>query len=88
MAMKEELAKCGVEVEVKENEIFIFPSEMHTPQKAIDGHNDHRIVMAMAVLLSYVGGDITGAEAVTKSYPDFFTQMKKLGIENDYGAEH
>ena len=49
----------------------------------IDGHNDHRIVMALSLLLSITGGEIEGCEAVCKSYPDFFKDIKKLGI----GAE-
>lgn len=43
--------------------------------------NDHRIVMASAVLSSVADGDseIVGAEAVQKSYPTFFTDYAKLG---------
>jgi 3-phosphoshikimate 1-carboxyvinyltransferase len=37
--------------------------------------------MAMSVLLSRLGGEIEGAEAVAKSYPDFFEKIRKLGIE-------
>jgi 3-phosphoshikimate 1-carboxyvinyltransferase len=35
----------------------------------------------MAVLSSLTGGEIEGAEASRKSYPDFFEVIKKLGIE-------
>jgi 3-phosphoshikimate 1-carboxyvinyltransferase len=45
------------------------------------GHNDHRIVMALSVILSKIGGDISGAEAVKKSYPEFFEDIKKLFAE-------
>jgi len=43
--------------------------------------NDHRIVMASAVLSSVANGEseIVGAEAVQKSYPTFFTDYAKLG---------
>ena len=44
-------------------------------------HNDHRIVMAMSVLLSITGGEIIGAEAVAKSYPKFFDDILSLGIK-------
>ena len=37
--------------------------------------------MAMSVLLSRLGGEVEGAEAVSKSYPDFFERIKQLGIE-------
>ena len=43
--------------------------------------NDHRIVMAMSVILSKTGGSINGVEAVRKSYPKFFEDIIKLGAE-------
>ena len=46
-----------------------------------NGHNDHRIVMALSLLCSITGGTITGAEAVAKSYPNFFETIASLGIE-------
>ena len=80
-AMAAELAKLGVPVEVGEDEVVVGACTLHAPQVPIDGHNDHRIVMAMAVLLTLTGGEIEGAEAVNKSFPDFFEKLKKLGIE-------
>ena len=47
----------------------------------LDGHNDHRIVMAMSVILSKIGGTIDGVEAIKKSYPGFFKDIKELGAE-------
>jgi 3-phosphoshikimate 1-carboxyvinyltransferase len=40
--------------------------------------------MALSLLLSVTGGAIDGAEAVRKSYPDFFTVLQSLGIEVDF----
>jgi 3-phosphoshikimate 1-carboxyvinyltransferase len=37
--------------------------------------------MALSVILTLVGGEIEGAEAVSKSYPDFFSVIKELGIK-------
>ena len=37
--------------------------------------------MALAVLLTVLGGEITGAEAVAKSFPDFFERLSALGVE-------
>ena len=50
------------------------------PREILCGHNDHRIVMAISILLTRTGGTIDGAEAVSKSLPDFFERMKKLGV--------
>ncbi|MCR4684515.1 MAG: 3-phosphoshikimate 1-carboxyvinyltransferase [Lachnospiraceae bacterium] len=79
--MCEELAKCGVETIMEENFIRILPSALHAPKAELSGHNDHRIVMALSVLLTRIGGTITGAEAVRKSYPGFFDDLRELGIQ-------
>lgn len=82
-AMAEELAKFGVKVKVGENRISVVaPSELTPPNTPIHGHNDHRIVMACAILLTLTGGEIEGAEAVNKSYPNFFEDLSSL-IKSD-----
>ncbi len=83
-AMAEELNKCGIAVDVAENTVTVHPGRLHTPDCLLHGHNDHRIVMALSVLCSLVGGTIDDAEAVKKSYPDFFTVLKGLGLEVTY----
>ncbi len=47
----------------------------------VDSFNDHRIVMASAIAAQYSENKvvINGAEAVNKSYPNFFEDYKKLG---------
>ena len=79
--MAEELAKFSVKTEVYDNEIEVSKSYLRPPTEPINGHNDHRIVMAMSLLLTLTGGEIEGAEAVKKSYPDFFDDIKTLGIK-------
>lgn len=79
-AMKEELAKFGCSITVEDNRILVPKSVLKAPTKEIYGHNDHRIVMAMAVLLTLTGGIIDGVEAVSKSYPDFFNILSTLGV--------
>ena len=80
-AMAEELQKFGVTAEVLEKEVFISGQGLRKPEECLDGHNDHRIVMSEAVLLTQTGGIIDGAEAVAKSFPDFFQKLAFLGIE-------
>ncbi|MBO4220185.1 MAG: 3-phosphoshikimate 1-carboxyvinyltransferase [Clostridia bacterium] len=70
-AMKTELAKFGVIADVQKNYIEIG-SGVDTPAEPLFGHNDHRIVMALSVICARTGGTIIGAEAVRKSFPDFF----------------
>ena len=80
-AMAEELAKFGCNTEVWENEITVHPRVLKTPELPLSGHNDHRIVMALSLLCSITGGSIYGAEAVNKSFPDYFRKLASLGIK-------
>lgn len=80
-AMAEELSACGVTVTVEEDSVTVSPIGLHAPTRPLCGHNDHRIVMALSVLLSLLGGEITEAQAVRKSYPTFFADLKRLGIK-------
>ena len=49
----------------------------------MQGHNDHRVVMSLAVLAAAAGLPLTveDAQAVEKSWPGFFTAIKPLGVE-------
>lgn len=79
-AMACELAKCGVRTDIEENAITVHAG-IKAPSKPLLGHNDHRVVMALAVLLSALGGELEGTEAVNKSFPSFFNRLSALGAE-------
>ncbi len=79
-AMQQELLKFGCELIIEENSVTVKKCELHPPKERLCGHNDHRIVMSLAVILTLFGGEIEGCEAVSKSYPDFFSDIKRLGI--------
>lgn len=78
--MAEELKKFGANVKVYENSVEIEKTQLKQPIVPLCGHNDHRIVMALSVLAAVFGAEIDGAEAVNKSYPDFFRVIKKAGV--------
>lgn len=78
--MAEELEKFGANVKVYENSVEIKKTQLKPPIVPLCGHNDHRIVMALSVLAVVFGAEIDGAEAVNKSYPDFFRDIKKAGV--------
>ena len=86
-AMKSELKKFGITVDVEENDVIVHPGELCAPTEPLSGHNDHRIVMALSVLLTATGGVIEGAEAVNKSFPDFFERLQDLGVDLTYGMD-
>ena len=81
-AMADCLKKIGVEVEEREDGLLITGG-CNPPEGeiVIDSHGDHRIVMALAIAAVSLGVDITieHADAVNKSYPSFFAELKKLG---------
>jgi len=83
-AMHEELTKLGGGLVFGNNMITVPKQKLQYQGKIIDGHNDHRIVMAMSVVLSCIGGEITGIEAVRKSYPGFFDDIRQLGAEVEF----
>ncbi len=80
-AMRLELAKFGIGVDVKEDSITVRKGSLTRPRTELFGHNDHRIVMSLAVLATVTGGVIEQAQAVKKSFPDFFEKLAALGVE-------
>ena len=80
-AMAEELGKFGAEIEVNNNEVNITKVKFHAPMEPLASHNDHRVVMALTLLCLRYGGTILGAEAIQKSWPDFFDVLRTLGAE-------
>jgi 3-phosphoshikimate 1-carboxyvinyltransferase len=49
----------------------------------VDGHNDHRLLMALALvaLRSRHGLTLSGVEHIAKSYPHFFEELRRLGVQ-------
>lgn len=81
MAMHQELKKLGGGIVFGDNRIIVPKQQLKYNGNILDGHNDHRIVMAMSVILTTIGGEISGIESVRKSYPGFFEELLKLGAE-------
>ena len=79
--MKQELLKFGIDVEVYENCVIVKNGELRKPVEVLNSHNDHRIAMALTLLLTVTGGSICGAESVTKSFPNFYRVISQIGID-------
>lgn len=84
LAMKEELEKMGANIKILENQVIIAKEPLKAPNCLLNSHNDHRIVMSLAILLTRFGGKIAGSEAVKKSFPTFFAILEKLGVDLKY----
>ncbi len=78
------LAALGHHAEVTPDGLIVRggkPAPCEAPVRTVDGANDHRIVMAAAVAAASSDRPVRvfGAEAVEKSYPDFFRDFEALG---------
>lgn len=78
-----ELSRAGCIVTPKQDAIIV----QGQPQGieggvTVDGHSDHRVLMALAIvaLRSRLGLTLTGTEHISKSYPHFFTELQRLGV--------
>ena len=80
-AMAQEMAKFGIVPDLEENRVTVPAAALRTPSEPLDSHNDHRIAMALSLLCSRTGGEIQGAEAVRKSFPDYWARLRSLGID-------
>lgn len=82
-AIKNELAKFGVTVEVEGDEVIKIPSPKFTmPSDAfINTYKDHRMAMAFAPLALLGNITIEDDQVVNKSYPDFWRDLKTVGFK-------
>ncbi len=80
-AMTIELRKMGAEIEERQDGLTIKGGPLHGA--TVDGYDDHRIVMSLAIAGLAAKGTttITTAESVNISYPGFFDDLKKLGAK-------
>ncbi len=61
--------------------LVVHHSHLHAAE--VNGHGDHRVVMALAVAATAVEGEtvVHGAEAAAVTFPEFVDCMKGLGAE-------
>ncbi|MGN1398815.1 MAG: 3-phosphoshikimate 1-carboxyvinyltransferase [Erysipelotrichaceae bacterium] len=81
LCLKKQFNKLNMDFEIADNRIICPKQKIFPPTIAIDGCNDHRIVMAMTVLLSLCGGTISGFEAINKSYPTYLADLQRSGAK-------
>jgi 3-phosphoshikimate 1-carboxyvinyltransferase len=77
-ALNTELAKLGADISVTDKTLTIKPSKTVNKDVAIDTYNDHRMAMAFAPLALKTPLYINDAEVVSKSYPDFWEDLRGL----------
>ncbi|NNK76796.1 MAG: 3-phosphoshikimate 1-carboxyvinyltransferase [Maribacter sp.] len=79
-AMRKELTKFGAKVNITDEPLSLAPISNFKSKVTIDTYNDHRMAMAFAPLALKTSFAINDAEVVSKSYPDFWKDLKKLGF--------
>ena len=79
-ALRIELTKLGANISVTNDSLTLVASDAINHNVKIATYNDHRMAMAFAPLALKVPIIIENAEVVSKSYPDFWEDMKKLGF--------
>ncbi|HAI38962.1 MAG TPA: 3-phosphoshikimate 1-carboxyvinyltransferase, partial [Maribacter sp.] len=82
-ALHTELSKLGANISVTDKTLTIIPSVGILEDFAIDTYNDHRMAMAFAPLAMKTTLIVNDAEVVSKSYPDFWNDLKQL----DFGIK-
>ena len=85
-AMIEILTKFGVTTTLKDHTLSVQGVTSLKGNQTFDGYQDHRIVMALSIAALKADGPITinGAEAIKKSYPQFFKDYTQLGGKIKY----
>ncbi len=83
VAMKKELEKFGATVDITDSTLLLhkrlFPFE-EKYDLTVNTYQDHRMAMAFAPLALKTSFIINEAEVVSKSYPDFWEDLKKVGF--------
>ncbi len=79
-AMKTELEKFGAQVTIDHESLELRPTKTYNTNVAVDTYNDHRMAMAFAPLALKTDFVINDAHVVSKSYPNFWNDFRKVGL--------
>jgi len=80
ITLQEEFKKMGVEIKLQDD-LMMITGGNELKGSTVYSHHDHRVAMALAVAALKANGEtiIENAEAINKSYPDFYDHLKLLG---------
>ncbi len=81
LTLQQEFAKMGVEI-ILQDDLMMVKGGEGIKGATVHSHHDHRIAMACAVAALKAEGEtvIEEAEAINKSYPDFYEHLEKIGV--------
>jgi len=80
LTLQKEFGKMGIEITLQDD-LMLVKGGTGLKAATVHSHHDHRIAMACAVAALRAEGQTTieEAEAINKSYPTFYSDLKKLG---------
>jgi 3-phosphoshikimate 1-carboxyvinyltransferase len=80
LTLQEEFGKMGVEI-ILQDDVMLVKGGNGVNNATVHSRHDHRIAMACAVAALRAKGEVTveDAEAINKSYPNFYEHLKQLG---------
>ena len=88
VALQNELTKLGAVVHITQDTLLLESHEIafgnRTQDIEIATYDDHRMAMAFGVLAELFSVTIQDPMVVTKSYPAFYSDLKKMGIIADF----
>jgi 3-phosphoshikimate 1-carboxyvinyltransferase len=84
LTLQKEFAKLGIRIELNQDRMMVYGGTGIKGAEVFSQH-DHRIAMACGVAALCADGPITitDAEAVNKSYTDFYKHLQHLGAKVD-----
>ena len=80
LALKNEIKKLGTNIEISNNSLEINSPKPLLKNVEIKTYNDHRMAMSFAPLMLRTDIYINDANVVSKSYPNFWNDLGKLGL--------
>jgi 3-phosphoshikimate 1-carboxyvinyltransferase len=80
-ALKTELSKLGAKISVTNQSLILETCTTINKNVTIATYQDHRMAMAFAPLALRTDINIENADVVSKSYPNYWTDLSKIGIQ-------
>ena len=81
VALKNEIKKLGTQVEITEDSLSFTNSEKLINNVEIETYEDHRMAMSFAPLSVLTNITIKDSDVVSKSYPNFWNDLMKIGVK-------
>lgn len=82
LTLQEVFGKMGIQIDL-DGDLMKVHGGSSIQGAQVHSHHDHRIAMAAAVAALRASGPVTieEAEAIDKSYPEFYVDLRRLGTE-------